>query len=222
MEKKNKKGKKKNYDSSDPMSRFTYLGLLIEDKELIYSCIEQAIENLNKKYPGFLGENEEKLKQLFTEDSSSNNNNTSSPWKQTKHFHLTTLFKPKTGFDKSHPAFTNFKEDKPVEVEGIGIIIIPNKIITLIAKTDEYTSNKFPHITLILGEYKPKDSNEVLTVLFDEGCPFESQYKESLKGEKVPITEKVNLSILDNNEDVYIYFFPENIKLNGKMKGFKY
>lgn len=65
-------------------------------------------------------------------------------------------------------------------------------------------------------------SNNVMIALFDKGAPYEGMYDKIKKGEKCPMKEKVNVMILDKNEEVFFEIFDTPIEVVGKHKGFKY
>lgn len=60
-----------------------------------------------------------------------------------------------------------------------------------------------------------------MMALFDKGASYEEIYNKIKKGEKCPMKEKVNVNILDKNEDVYFEIFDSPIEVLGKHKGFK-
>ena len=88
-------------------------------------------------------------------------------------------------------------ECKQNSISILGVAVVPTNIVALIVLTDELVENKFPHITFLIGNYKPVMSNNVMIALFDKGAPYEGMYDKIKKGEKCPMKEKVNVMILD-------------------------
>ena len=99
--------------------------------------------------------------------------------------------------------------------------IIPNGLATFIALTDEVVDNVYPHITFMIGKYKPKQSNDLLHALFDEGCPFYEQYQNILNNKGTPLTDHCKIMMDNNEEEVYLKIFEKSLDIKGVMKGFK-
>jgi hypothetical protein len=64
-----------------------------------------------------------------------------------------------------------FKENNKITVSIRAFIIVPNKILTAVVSIEDskiYSTNDFAHITLMRGEWKPVQSNNILKALFNE------------------------------------------------------
>lgn len=54
-----------------------------------------------------------------------------------------------------HPITINFKQGIEVPVEVPACVIVPGKIITGITFPPTATENKFPHVSLMINQWKP-------------------------------------------------------------------
>lgn len=87
----------------------------------------------------------------------------------------------------NHDLYNNFVENKEISVTIMAIVIVPNKIITAICFPEHSISNRCPHVTLMINEWKPIMSN----VLLEECCikgtksPFNDAYEELRHNGKV-------------------------------------
>lgn len=64
-----------------------------------------------------------------------------------------------------------FKEDAHVSVTLRAFLLVPYKILTALVSIDDpsiSSSNDFAHITLMRGEWKPVQSNNILKALFND------------------------------------------------------
>lgn len=139
-----------------------------------------------------------------------------------KHFHITTLFRGKKGFNKEEDAYKEFEENKETLINIYGIVIIPLKIIIYIIKTNEKSNNKIPHITAAInGEYKAKNSNDVMENIFGEGKEYHEVYYKLMNGEKFDLSVKGNVYVLGKNEEFYFTIIKEPYQIKGKFEGFK-
>lgn len=215
--KKDCKSKKVSKQEEKSLFPFSFLGINLEN--LIHSNISdiiyKSISDLSNSFSSF--SSEDLLSFLKSKEPDKNKK---SIWKYPKSFHITTLFHSKH-YDKNSPILKSFQNDKEAKVNIAGMAIVPNNIVTLIVLTDELVDNKYPHITFLIGNYKPVVSNNVMISLFDKGAPYEEIYNKIKKGEKCPMKEKVTVNILDKEEDVYFEIFDSPIEVIGKHKGFK-
>lgn len=143
-------------------------------------------------------------------------------YKLPKHFHITTLFKSKKGFDKEKEAYKQFEENKETIVKIFGIVIIPFKTIIFILKTKEKSDNKIPHITAAVNEeFKPKNSNDVMENLFNEDKEYFKVYHKLMQGENFEFIEKGKIEVLGKIHNFYINIFKQPFDIKGKLQGFK-
>ena len=226
MEKKafyNKKGKKdfkakrQNKEEEKSLFPYAFLGINLEStlRSQISNIVYKSITNLSEAFSSF--SSSDILSFLKPKDTESKQN---SIWKYPRTFHITTLFHSKH-FDRESPILKTFHFDKEAKINIVGVAVVPTNIVALIVLTDELVENKFPHITFLIGNYKPVMSNNVMIALFDKGAPYEGMYDKIKKGEKCPMKEKVNVMILDKNEEVFFEIFDTPIEVVGKHKGFK-
>ena len=67
-------------------------------------------------------------------------------------------------------------------------IIVPNKILTALVSIDDakiFTTNDFAHITLMRGEWKPVQSNNILKALFNEKYGLKREMYAGIMGSEV-------------------------------------
>ena len=127
----------------------------------------------------------------------------------------------KNFYNKNSKILSNFKENEEVEVDILGIIIIPYKIAICIVKINIESDNKFPHITLSVGTYKPKNSNDVLDILFGKNGKDKDLYFNIINGNDVEFIIKDCVNIFGQDENVFIKLKNYGFSLNGFQKGFK-
>ena len=214
--KKNKKNKNLNY---------IYLGVdfnKTENNNLKQEIIKNYIYDLIKNYPEELSFKD--LPFYFEEDSEkelNNNKKENKIWKNPNSIHITTLFIGNKGYIKNNNILNNFKEDEEVKVNILGLIIIPYKIAICIVKIDIFCDNEFPHITLSIGDYKPKNSNDVLDILFGKNGKYKDLYFNIINGNDVDFIIKDCVNIFGQDENVFIKLKNYGFSLNGFQKGFK-
>ena len=217
MEKNNKKNIKKNKNIN-----YIYLGVEFNKEDqnnLKNEIIKHYIYDLIKKYPEELS-----FKDLpfYFDDESKNeiDKKENKLWKNPNSIHITTLYIGKKGYIKNNKILNNFKEREEVEVNILGIIIIPYKIAICIIKTNILCDNEFPHITLSIGNYKPKDSNDILEILFGKNGKYKDLYYNIINGNDVDIIINDCINIFGHDENVYIKLKNYGFSLIGFQKGF--
>ena len=89
-------------------------------------------------------------------------------FKEPDSWHITCLYIGNNETALNDSIYKNFEERVQVNFFFSNMIYIPGKILTA-AVFPNYSliHNKFPHVTLLLGEYKAVDSNYVLKSIFD-------------------------------------------------------
>ena len=208
----------KNIENSSEKGVYKNFCQIIMDKIISFSNEEDTIKNseinknnlnLNKKNKNV----EEKKKKNKEKESNK-------IYKLPKHFHITTLLRGKKGFNKEEEAYKEFEENKETLINIYGIVIIPFKIIIFIIKTNEKSVNKIPHITAAInGEYKAKNSNDVMENIFGEGKEYNDVYNKLMNGDKFDLSVKGKVNVLGKNEEFFFTIFnPYQIK--GKFEGF--
>jgi hypothetical protein len=200
------------------INKAQYLGIEIcSGIDKINDIIIKALNTITSLYPKV-----EDAKKII---SSIENGEILEGWrypKAHKKWHITTLFKKGKAFNKNHPAFTRFEKGKSLSVEIKGIVYIPGKIMFSIVFPDTPVENEFPHMTTLVGEYKPMHSNDVMKALFSKGGPLFKEYKnvfrDDLNEEKY--IECVMVELFGKNEDCYVINFWEPVVLEAEMKAF--
>ena len=219
FQKKGNKKQKEQRSKKEDKNAFPYsfLGVNIEEPQKLYNIVLDVLSKPSNETSSF---NSDEVITLIKTKLSNENNESNSIWKFTKTLHITTFFHYKN-YDRQSPILLGFEADREATVKVIGVAIVPNNIITLIVLTNELVENKFPHVTFMIGNYKPVMSNNVMCALFDQGGPYEKEYQKIKEGEKCPVKGNVNVKILDKDEDVYLELFENPIEVKGKLKGFK-
>ena len=66
------------------------------------------------------------------------------------------------------------------------IVYVPGRILTAICFPDQLTDNKFPHMTIMIGNnnWSPKLSNTILQETCDNPLSFKLSYEETKVGVK--------------------------------------
>jgi hypothetical protein len=213
--------------SNDLPKNILYLGLEItESPETITDLILSSLKEITGEYTISDGL---KIIKLFEENLFETADNYKKPWKypkDSKKWHVTTLFKTGKSFLKSHPAYSSFQQNKEVPIEIRGLIYIPNKIITSIIYTESPVQNEFPHMTTLLGGYAAKNSNDVCTELFSEGKELRQCYLHLMKKDNPEENQneikRIKIKILGQEEELFFIKFGFPKVLSSKMSMFSY
>ena len=142
--------------SSIQNMKYQYLSIDIKDKlNYINNYLIKSIELINLKFPSTdLMEISNFLKGDKSEKYSLPNT-----------FHITTYFKEKSKTKKDqikNKAIDEFILEKHVKIVILGYIVILNGGLIAIVNVDEHVNNQFPHITSVVGGFKPYYSNVIL------------------------------------------------------------
>jgi hypothetical protein len=217
-----------NSKSYDLPKNILYLGLEItECIDTITNLIVSSLKEITYEYEI---SDASKLIKLFEENIFECSENYKNPWKypkESKIWHVTTLFKSGKSFIKSHPAYLYFQENKDVQLEIRGLVYIPNKIITSIIYTESPIQNEFPHMTTLLAGYSAKNSNDVCKELFSEGKELRKSYLKLMKedyqeeGRENEI-KRIQVKILGKEETVFFIKYGYSIGITSKMRMFSY
>lgn len=111
--------------------------------------------------------------------------------------HVTTLF---LGGDRKKATtqnFKDFKEGVPHNIEIEAIVYVPQKIVCGICFFDEKIvkiENKYPHMTMMIGKWSPKNSNDILTTLFTNN---KSSLKDQYSQDYFKKQESIDICIAD-------------------------
>jgi hypothetical protein len=198
-------------------SRVIYYGINVENKSSIIQALVTCLSKIHTKYESFLPYYETISSFIQSQKLQDNEINIKYP----NTFHITTLFVGKNPNFKLHKAFTTFTKNKQVPINIHGLAILPYKIATLICTTTEIVDNKFPHITTLVGSFKPKQSNDIMLSLFDTNQPYEHEYTSYTTGvSNVDLIEQTTVNIENVNETIYFTLLAEPIIVEGVMTEF--
>ena len=96
--------------------------------------------------------------------------------------HVTALFLGGNKNQANTPIFKEFQEGIPLKIELEAIIYVPDKIICGVCFFDKNLikiDNEIPHMTLMIGEFPAKNSNDVLQSLFNSvKSPLKGKYSQ--------------------------------------------
>lgn len=84
-----------------------------------------------------------------------------------------------------------FKENNPVNLSIRALIIVPIKIICALVileheNPDFKSENEFAHITMMKGQWKPVQSNDILKALFNKSYGLKKDLYSQLMGDECP------------------------------------
>lgn len=195
-----------------------FLSIMIEDQISAQKRIsEHILSNLNK----FLNENPD---DKFIPNEI---NYLSKSYKFPKTLHVTTLF---LGSDKNKARSDNFKlfqEGKKIKIEIEAIVFVPGKIVCGICFFDGSEikiENQYPHLTLMVDQWAPKHSNDVLNSVFNNnksplyGC-HSKEYFRNLKTIKFVIPGlQINLGKKIEKSHVYILKLDEMLSFDASTQ----
>lgn len=144
-----------------------------------------------------------------------------------KGFHITTLF---IGGDKKKlqsEYFKSFKEGISLNIEIEAIVYVPEKIICGIcffAENNIQIENAFPHLTMMFGSWRPKNSNDVLEALFNNrksplyGMHSQSYFRNQKSIELFIPELAVNLGKKTEKVPLYVLKEEKILMFEGKTK----
>lgn len=140
-------------------------------------------------------------------------------------WHVTTLFKGGSDVSKikNEKSYLEFERDKIVPVDIMGCVYVPEKIMTLVCKTEAQVQNDIPHITALhTSNVKPVFSNTVLSSIFGPKKEHEEYYKTVLltdNGESGVI--QISAKFDGYFRDIYIFKFEKPITVDSVMRDFE-
>lgn len=127
-------------------------------------------------------------------------------WRYAKSLHLTTIFLQNNRRNLNHAVAKAFEDGKPVELELTSIAYVPRKLICASAEilTPGISSvNPRPHITMMVGEWAAKHSNDVLQAVHE-----------------LPEIARHVVKILQTNVQIYTTPLMPRIRVLGVYKAF--
>jgi hypothetical protein len=97
-------------------------------------------------------------------------------WHKPQDYHYTCLYIGKEHTKVKSPIYQGFSQGANIQIEIVGVVVVSNQIIIGICFPKSPSENACPHVTLMLNQFKPADSNEVLVrTCLDDG-PFAVEY----------------------------------------------
>lgn len=179
-----------------------YLGLFTENdcSDQFISYILKCLEFAKTTYP------EDEALEATIQDLKSSDE-TSSKLQFIHDLHITSLYVGDDLNNTKKHYFKNFKEGYQQDTEIVGMVIVPNKIITAICYPDQsviQVENKFPHITVMKGEWAPKFSNDVCNTLFGPQGPLEKEYSDKQLITANDFLHKIPVEISEGSGTAYI------------------
>ena len=79
-----------------------------------------------------------------------------------QHPHVTLLYLGRNAEKTEHRIYRDFREGETEVIQIVALLVVPGKIVTGICFPKHATENKFPHTTLLTGEWEARRSNDVL------------------------------------------------------------
>eukprot|EP01017_Pseudomicrothorax_dubius_P048209 TRINITY_DN8739_c0_g1_i1.p1 TRINITY_DN8739_c0_g1~~TRINITY_DN8739_c0_g1_i1.p1 ORF type:complete len:622 (-),score=131.51 TRINITY_DN8739_c0_g1_i1:134-1999(-) len=193
----------------------TYLGIgVVGDRtKEIFEYVRNGLEALGETY------HEEKAIQKNLQDFAKGTS-----FERPRTFHITTLFIGGAQKKVQTQFYTRFIENLDIDIRIHALVYVPDCIITGVCVQDQSIipiENEFPHMTLLVGKFKPKDSNTVLSSLFGQDGPLHKQYKKGFLHSEEEYMDCYPIKVVDGKvHDVYIYKPKEVFQLEGKTKTF--
>lgn len=102
----------------------------------------------------------------------------------------------------------------------MAVVVVPERIMCAIVRPKTKDSlfacqNEFPHLTLLVGKWQPKNSNDVLTALFGKGGKLELELKQIYEGSE-GYQRKVNkVAVCNEIVDAYVLKLRPYIDMRG-------
>ena len=114
-------------------------------------------------------------------------------FKEPDSWHITCLYIGDNKTAVYDPIYVNFKEGVKLDFDVSTMIYIPGKIILApVFPNYSLIQNKYPHVTILLGEYFAVDSNYILRYLFAENEELKLLYQNGkIKDKRFLMNEKL-------------------------------
>lgn len=99
-------------------------------------------------------------------------------------YHVTTMFLGKEAWKVDSEIFKAYHEGQKVDIPIRALLFIPGKIMTGVCFPSTPIENKMPHMTLLLGAWQAKNSNDALEATCSKPSqPFFELYEKAKKQE---------------------------------------
>jgi hypothetical protein len=95
-------------------------------------------------------------------------------------YHVTTMFLGGNQEKVNTEIFKSYSDGQKVEIPIRALIFVPGKIMAAVCFPSTLIENEFPHMTLLLGSWAAKFSNDALTFTCSEPSqPFYDLYHKA-------------------------------------------
>jgi hypothetical protein len=186
-----------------------------QSRDRVYNFIKKSMMKLIMKFP-----EDPKIKndyeKLFQKDSN---------FKEPDSWHTTCLYIGKDKKKTETEIYRKFKEGVKLDLITSTFVYIPGKIMSAPVFFENFNliENKYPHMTLLVAEYRAVDSNYVLEAIFDEIPEMRNLYQKGLiKDRDYKIEKKIkNVKIRFENhreevvENLYLLKSGSSLELKG-------
>eukprot|EP00331_Platyophrya_macrostoma_P006590 CAMPEP_0176420686 /NCGR_PEP_ID=MMETSP0127-20121128/8744_1 /TAXON_ID=938130 /ORGANISM="Platyophrya macrostoma, Strain WH" /LENGTH=668 /DNA_ID=CAMNT_0017801309 /DNA_START=1 /DNA_END=2007 /DNA_ORIENTATION=- len=200
----------------NPKETPLYLGIFekSDSKFVIKNYIISGLKRLSEEFPGDVI-----LSSLQKEFETDRFNS----FKYIKDYHITTFYMGKKKENRKVDMFRNFEEGLEMDMEIRGIAIVPNCIVTGICFPDQSrikVDNKFPHVTMMEGAWRPVMSNNLLDAVCGDGGFAYSEYKKGEFQKKGSFAMKGNATVDKQKVVAYVVKLEEPLVIPAVTRAF--
>jgi hypothetical protein len=194
----------------NPSKMPIYLGIFTirDETKNVSKLLYDSVDLLSTKF-----DKDENITELKNELSSGK-----IPFTPIDDLHITSFFIGKSN-NRQSEYFKNFVDGLEMDIDLVGVAIVPGKIVAGISFPDQSTikiENKCPHVTLYKGGWAPKMSNDLLEAL--AAGPMSSHFSNQFKTFKVGDAEKWDVQVGKEKVTAYVVR-PYDLKMPSKTKG---
>jgi hypothetical protein len=163
-----------------------YLGITLHEDPAMKSKLAKIFHNLedvlHEHRSSVLEANIKALQEIWLSGKKE-----SGGWRKPEDFHVTCLYLGKAEDKMEHKIYQNFENGVAIPVTIHAFVLVPNKIVTGICFPEHPVENRCPHVTLLVNEWQPVMSNNVLEAACTRGAssPFAGVYDELRQGRKL-------------------------------------
>jgi hypothetical protein len=186
-----------------------------ESRERVYNFIKKSMMKLIVAFPEDIRIKND-YEKLFKNDSN---------FKEPDSWHTTCLYIGKDKKKTESEIYRKFKEGAKLDLVTSTFVYIPGKIMSAPVFFEKFKliENKYPHMTLLVGEYRAVDSNYVLEAIFDHIPEMRNLYEKGMiKDRDYKIEKKLkNVKINFENhreetvESLYVLKSGSSLELKG-------
>ena len=145
-----------------------------------------------------------------------------SKWYYPKSFHVTTLFIGNNPEMRNDEIYIRYKDNEIVNVDIVGFVFVPDKLLACLTLQNYNVKNRIPHMTTLLNQWKPQNSNDVLEAIFING-DLKNEYNSVFKNTNYTGTfvKRLDIKVLGENVRAYVLKFNTSYKFISKAKYFQ-